>query len=63
MDIFGCFQLCAIAVLAVPITVRYSKTYFETKGRNLVFMWTALNLAGEPNSSTKSFVSIADISE
>lgn len=53
MDIFGCFQLCAIGVLAVPITVRYSTTYFETKGRNLVFMWTVLNLAGEQNSSTQ----------
>ncbi|KAF8314496.1 hypothetical protein DL93DRAFT_2058076, partial [Clavulina sp. PMI_390] len=45
-DIFGTFQLCAIGVLCVPITVRYSRTYFESKGRNMVFMWTVLNLAG-----------------
>jgi hypothetical protein len=55
LDIFGCFHLCAIGVLAVPITVRYSKTYFETKGRNLVFMWTALNLAGELESTRRVF--------
>ncbi|KAF8316870.1 hypothetical protein DL93DRAFT_2226674 [Clavulina sp. PMI_390] len=45
-DIFGTFQLCAIGVLCVPITVRYSKKYFESKGRNLVFMCTVLYLAG-----------------
>lgn len=47
LDIFGTFQVCAIGVLAVPITLRYSKAYFETKGRNLVFSWMVLNLAGK----------------
>lgn len=47
MDIFGVLQLCSIGVLAAPITVRYSKTYFNTPGRNIVFLWTILNLAGK----------------
>ncbi|KAL3418819.1 hypothetical protein PVAG01_09040 [Phlyctema vagabunda] len=46
MDVFGAFQLCSIGILAAPVTVRLSKTYFYDPGRNLIFMWTGLILAG-----------------
>lgn len=46
MDIYGAFQVCSIAILAAPLTVRMSKTYFYDPGRNLIFLWTALTLAG-----------------
>lgn len=50
MDIYGAFQLCSIGILAAPITVRKSKTYFYDPARNIIFLWTGLVLAGEPNS-------------
>lgn len=46
MDIYGSFQLCAVGVLAGPVTVRLSKTYFNTPGRNMIFVWTSMILAG-----------------
>ncbi|KAI7767174.1 hypothetical protein LZL87_009576 [Fusarium oxysporum] len=46
MDIFGAFQLCAIGILAAPVTVMLSKTYFNDPGRNTIFMWTFLLLIG-----------------
>ncbi|CZS88370.1 uncharacterized protein RAG0_00111 [Rhynchosporium agropyri] len=46
MDIFGAFQLCAIGILAAPVTVRVSRTYFYDPGRNAIFLWTGLLLAG-----------------
>lgn len=46
MDIYGAFQLCAIGVLAGPVTVRLSRTYFNTPGRNLIFLWTGMILSG-----------------
>ncbi|KAF9731965.1 hypothetical protein PMIN03_000083 [Paraphaeosphaeria minitans] len=46
MDIYGAFQVCSIAILAAPLTVRLSKTYFYDPGRNLIFLWTGLILAG-----------------
>lgn len=46
MDVYGAFQLCAIGVLAGPATVRLSQTYFNTPGRNLIFIWTGMILAG-----------------
>ncbi|KAM3083118.1 hypothetical protein ACMFMG_003783 [Clarireedia jacksonii] len=46
MDIFGAFQLCSIGILAAPVTVKLSKTYFETPGRNTIFLWTGLIFAG-----------------
>ncbi|KAI0477261.1 hypothetical protein GGR56DRAFT_398945 [Xylariaceae sp. FL0804] len=46
MDIYGAFQLCAIGVLAAPATVGASSTYFNEPGRNLIFLWTGLLLAG-----------------
>lgn len=47
MDIYGAFQLCSIGVLAAPVTVKLSRTYFYDPGRNIIFAWTALILAGE----------------
>lgn len=46
MDVYGAFQLCAIGVLTVPITVRLSNTYFNNPGRDIIFLWTGLLLAG-----------------
>ncbi|KAK0124721.1 hypothetical protein ONS96_008604 [Cadophora gregata f. sp. sojae] len=46
MDVFGAFQLCAIGILAAPVTVRVSRTYFYDPGRNAIFLWTGLLLAG-----------------
>lgn len=47
MDIYGAFQACCIGILAAPITVKLSKTYFNNPGRNTIFLWTILLLAGE----------------
>ena len=46
MDVYGAFQLCAIGVLAAPVTVRLSRTYFEDPGRNTIFVWSTIVLAG-----------------
>ncbi|RDL29812.1 uncharacterized protein BP5553_10677 [Venustampulla echinocandica] len=46
MDIYGAFQLCSIGILAAPVTVRLSRTYFYEPGRNMIFLWTGLILAG-----------------
>ncbi|KAL6863503.1 hypothetical protein J3F83DRAFT_191031 [Trichoderma novae-zelandiae] len=46
MDIYGAFQLCSIAVLVVPVTVSLSETYRNTPGRNTIFLWAGLILAG-----------------
>ncbi|KAK4098007.1 hypothetical protein N658DRAFT_518282 [Parathielavia hyrcaniae] len=46
MDVFGAFQLCAIGILAAPASVRLSKTYFNLAGRNVMFVWTMLVVAG-----------------
>ncbi|EMD86970.1 hypothetical protein COCC4DRAFT_141046 [Bipolaris maydis ATCC 48331] len=46
LDIFGAFQVCAIGILAAPLTVRLSRTYFYTPGRNIIFLWTILILMG-----------------
>lgn len=46
MDVFGAFQLCSIGILAAPVTVRISKTYFDAPGRNIIFLWTGLILSG-----------------
>lgn len=46
MDIYGAFQLCAIGILAAPTTVRLSKTFQKARGRNAIFPWTALMVAG-----------------
>ncbi|KAH6886163.1 hypothetical protein B0T10DRAFT_490769 [Thelonectria olida] len=46
MDIFGAFQLCSIGILAAPVTVMMSRTYFNDPGRNTIFLWVLLILAG-----------------
>ena len=46
MDVYGAFQLCAIGILTAPVTVRLSKTYFNNPGRDIIFLWTGLMLAG-----------------
>ncbi|KAL3480928.1 hypothetical protein BJX99DRAFT_219837 [Aspergillus californicus] len=46
MDVYGAFQLCSIGILAAPLTVRMSRTYFKDPRRNIIFLWTALILAG-----------------
>lgn len=33
-------------MLAGPVTVKISQTYFNTPGRNLIFLWTGMILAG-----------------
>jgi hypothetical protein len=48
MDIYGAFQLCSIGILAAPVAVRLSTTYFyKISGRNIIFLWTGLVLAGK----------------
>jgi hypothetical protein len=47
MDVYGAFQLCAIGILAAPVTVKLSSTYFYDPGRNFIFVWTILVLTGE----------------
>ena len=51
MDVYGAFQLCSIGILAAPVTVNLSRTYFYDPGRNIIFLWTILILAGELRSS------------
>ncbi|KAF5009288.1 hypothetical protein FDECE_4500 [Fusarium decemcellulare] len=46
MDIFGAFQLCAIGIVAAPVTVMMSRTYFNDPGRNTIFLWMFLLLSG-----------------
>lgn len=46
LDIYGAWQICSIAVIAVPFTLRRSKTYFYDAGRNIIFLWTILLIAG-----------------
>ncbi|CZR58895.1 uncharacterized protein PAC_08787 [Phialocephala subalpina] len=46
MDVYGAFQLCSIGILAAPVTVRLSRTYFFDPGRNIIYLWTLLLLAG-----------------
>lgn len=46
MDIYGAFQLCALGILAAPLTARISGTYFNNPGRNLIFLWFGLILGG-----------------
>lgn len=47
MDVYGAFQLCAIGILAAPVTARLSTTYFNDPGRDTIFVWTGLILGGE----------------
>lgn len=58
MDVYGAFQLCSIAILAGPVTVRLSRTYFDAPGRNTIFLWAGLLLAG----GDMSFLFRSDVS-
>ncbi|KAL7793624.1 hypothetical protein V8C37DRAFT_378500 [Trichoderma ceciliae] len=55
MDVYGAFQLCSIGILVAPMTVRLSKTYFNTPGRNTIFLWAGLILAGLLSLSIEFF--------
>ena len=46
MDVYGAFQFCAVGALAAPVTVKTSRTYFYDPGRNIIFVWSTLILAG-----------------
>lgn len=46
LDIFGAWQICSIAIIAVPFTLRRSQTYFYDAGRNIIFLWTMLLISG-----------------
>lgn len=46
MDIYGSFQFCSLDVLGIPLIVRISRTYFDTTGRNVIFSWLILMVAG-----------------
>ncbi|VUC27257.1 unnamed protein product [Clonostachys rosea] len=46
MDIYGAFQFCSIGIVVAPITVRLSRTYLYDLGRNVIFIWVGLLLAG-----------------
>ncbi|KAL2169366.1 hypothetical protein VTG60DRAFT_6140 [Thermothelomyces hinnuleus] len=46
MDIYGALQMCSIGILTAPATVRLSRTYFNNPGRNVLFVWTVLVVAG-----------------
>jgi len=46
MDVYGAFQLCSIGILTAPVTVKLSRAYFYDPGRNAIFAWTGLVLAG-----------------
>jgi len=47
MDIYGAFQICSIGVLVALVTVRQSPRYFNDLGRNTIFVWASLVLAGK----------------
>lgn len=47
MDVFGAFHLCAIGILAAPVTVRLSQSYFTNLTRNMISLWTILILTGK----------------
>lgn len=47
MDIYGALQFCSIGILAAPVTVKLSSTFFYDPGRNIIFLWTGLILSGK----------------
>jgi hypothetical protein len=47
MDIYGAFQLCSIGILAAPVALRLSRTYFSGIGSTYIVLWTSLVVAGE----------------
>ncbi|KAI1757951.1 hypothetical protein F4782DRAFT_4499 [Xylaria castorea] len=59
MDIYGAFQICSIGILAAPITVYQSTTYFNDPQRNIIFVWTGLLFAGMLSLAVEFFRSEA----
>lgn len=55
-------MVIAVATLAMPLTLRFSRTYFNTPGRNLVFLCALLNLAGVSLPLVVPFTSLPDLS-
>jgi hypothetical protein len=55
MDIYGALQFSSVAILAAPVTVRISNTYFLDPGRNIIFLWTGLLLAGLMSMAVEFF--------
>lgn len=55
LDIYGALQLCSIGILTAPACVRLSNTYFNSKGRNVLFLWTILVLAGEYSTTPPQY--------
>jgi hypothetical protein len=47
MDVYGAFQICAIGVVAAPVTAVMSRTYKKHQGAELIFIWSSLILAGK----------------
>lgn len=47
LDVYGALQYCSIGILAGPVTVKLSTTYSNERGRNIIFLWTGLILAGK----------------
>ncbi len=39
--------MCSMGMLAAPVTLKVSKTYFSNPARNTIFLWTGLILAGQ----------------
>jgi len=61
LDVYGAFQLCAVGALAAPVTVRVSRTYFHQPGRNTIFVWASIVLAGERLPWPKHLGSLTDL--
>ena len=47
MDIYRAFQICAIGLVAAPITILLHPAYFHDLGRKTIFLWTYFILAGK----------------
>ncbi|KAF6840394.1 hypothetical protein CMUS01_03931 [Colletotrichum musicola] len=59
MDIYGALQFCSIGILAAPITVKLSSTFFYDPGRNIIFLWTGLILSVLSLTSLTGLLSLA----
>ncbi|KAF4624032.1 hypothetical protein G7Y89_g14144 [Cudoniella acicularis] len=46
MDVYGAFQLYSIGIMVAPVIPNLSRKYFYDPGRNTIFIWTVLILAG-----------------
>ncbi|KAE9368575.1 hypothetical protein N431DRAFT_494006 [Stipitochalara longipes BDJ] len=46
LDIYGALETCAIGIIAAPVTIRLSPEYYYDLGRNTIFLWLCLVLAG-----------------